>query len=307
MRRICFHHGRSARRQGVLSPWLVVMLSPGLVLFVLPGLWLSREAGPEQLLREGHRAAARGDYQTAASRYEQAELHSINPAEVAYYLADARYRLAVKKEGTTSELLEAEQLYRCCLQPDDPRRPRALCGLGNCLLYRAGTRDESSLRAALACYDLCLQSAGDDRELADDARYNREKARLLLQQFQPPTSNSSSDEQSNDEGHTPPKRPDRAQTEPAPVGDFSREGKNDPNAQPSRTKPEDSAPATKSDEPPPPGKGNLPPIPDEVDTPPLSPREAAEYLQQAAKKVLQERQIRHRRSDSNSASTVKDW
>ncbi len=107
-------------------------------------------------------------------------MHSTDPAEVAFYLAGAKYHLAVKTEGFSPELREAEQLYRCCLEPANPHRPRALCGLGNCLLHKAGTNDEDSLRAAIACYDRCLQSAGDDAALASDALYNREKARLLL-------------------------------------------------------------------------------------------------------------------------------
>jgi tetratricopeptide (TPR) repeat protein len=261
---------------------------------------------PEQLLHEGQRAEARGDYERAAALYEQAELYSTDPAEAAFYLAGAKYHLAVKTEGPSAELLEAEQWYRCCLEPSDPRRPRALCGLGNCLLHKAGTRDETSLRAALACYDQCLHSAGDDETLASVARYNREKARLLLLQFPPPANNSSSDSPTSDDPNPQPPHSDNRQAMPV-AGDAGAEGDADRNAQPGSVKPDEGASASKSNSPPPPGKGNLPPIPDEVDAKPLSPREAGEHLQLAAKKVLQERQIHHRRGEETTATGVKDW
>jgi hypothetical protein len=165
----------------------------------------------------------------------------------------------MKTEGPSPELLEAEQWYRCCLEPSDPRRPRALCGLGNCLLHKAGGRDEASLRAALTCYDQCLQSAGDDTELASDARYNREKARLLLLQFPPPANNSPGDRPPSDDMNPYPPRPDNRHALPMPVGDKGEDGDIDPNASPGGTKPDEDKSAAKSKDPPPPGKGNLHP------------------------------------------------
>ena len=234
-------------------------------------------------------------------------MYSTNPAEAAFYLAGAKYHLAVKTEGASPELLEAEQWYRCCLEPSDPTAAAALCGLGNCLLHKAGTHDEASLRAALACYDQCLQSAGDDAELAADARYNREKARLLLLQFPPPVNSSSSDSPPREDHDSQPPQSDNPRTLPMPNGDAGARGDADPNARPSSVKPNEGASTTKTNSPPPPGKGNLPPIPDEVDAPPLSPHEASEHLQLAARKVLQDQQIHHRRSEESSTANVKDW
>src|SRR5689334_17669965 len=77
----------------------------------------------ERLLEEGHAAFARGDYAGAAELYEQAETYSIEPARVAFYLAGAKYHLASTTEGLSPELLQAEKLYRCCLDPMDARRP----------------------------------------------------------------------------------------------------------------------------------------------------------------------------------------
>ncbi len=279
-----------------------------LLVILLFGLKLSSEPSPEKLLQEGHRALARGDYERAAAFYERAELHSTDPAEPAFYLAGAKYHLAVKVEGLSAELLEAEQLYRCCLDSSDPHRPHALCGLGNCLLHKAGSSDEGSLRSAIACYDLCLQSAGEDKALASAACYNREKARLLLLQLVPPPRDSASDRPPGDDRHRHWPRPDeyRPAMPLPPGGDFG-DGSADPQAAPGDAQQDQGKDAAKNHEPSQPGKGNLPPIPDEVDVPPLAPQIAVEHLELAAKKVSQERKRHHRRDEAAAANGVKDW
>jgi hypothetical protein len=282
-------------------------LSPCLLVIFL-GLRLSSEPSPEQLLEEGHRATARGEHERAAALYAKAELHSTDPAEVAFYLAGAKYHLAAKIEGISPELLEAEQLYRCCLDSSNPHRSRALCGLGNCLLHKAGSSDEGSLRSAIACYDLCLQSAGDDEALASVARFNREKARLLLLQFVPPLHDSPRDRPAGDDMNPYLPRPDnRRMVMPTPTSEGGVDGNADPQSVPGDTKQEQGKEAAKNNEPPQPGKGNLPPIPDQVDVPPMAPQVAVEHLELAAKKVQQERQIHHRRGEEPSATGVKDW
>lgn len=294
------------KRQGLLSPCLLVSLSPCLLVLLLLGLKLAKHPSSEQLLREGQRVEAQGDYEKAAVYYEQAQVYSTEPAEAAFYLASAKFHLALKTEGPSPELLEAEQGYRCCLQPFNPRRPRALCGLGNCLLHKAGTHDEASLRAALACYDQCLQSAGDDKRLAADARYNREKARLLLLQFPPPATDTPGDRPPNEDNNPHRPRPENRQAMLMHSDGSDGETDSAPEDRNEGAKPEEGISASKNKEPPP-GKGNLPPIRDEVEAPPLSPHEAGEYLQLAARKVLHERQSHHRRSDEPSAAGVKDW
>jgi len=271
------------------------------------GLTVATKADPEKLLNDGHAAFVRGDYAGAAALYEQAEIHSIDPARVAYYLAGAKYHLALKMEGSSPELREAEQWYRCCLDPANPQRPRALLGLGNCLLRKPGTRDAAGLRSAIACYDQCLQSAGDDETLAADARYNREKARLMLMQFQPPPNSPPSDNSPRDGGNPQLPRPDSSHPMPVTTGEQGGEGNADGRSIDGVTKPEQGMAATKTNDPPSPGKGNLEHIPDEVDVPPLSPRDAAEHLELATQKVMRERQTHHRRGERPSATGVKDW
>src|SRR5579875_1812126 len=188
--RLCWEQETKGQRQGLFLPCCIAALATCLLGISLFGLRLSRGPNSGELLQEGLWAFAQGDYERAAALYEQAELHRRDPAEVAFYLAGAKSHLAMKVEGLSPELLEAEQLYRCCLDPSNPHRPYALCGLGNCLLRKAGSSDEDNLRSALACYDLCLQSAGDDEALISAVRYNREKARLILLQFLPSTRDS---------------------------------------------------------------------------------------------------------------------
>jgi tetratricopeptide (TPR) repeat protein len=266
----------------------------------------SADVDPQKLLQEGHAAFDRGDYASAAALYERAEIHSTDPAQVAFYLAGAKYHLALKTDGPSPELHEAERLYRCCLDPADPRRPLALYGLGNCLLLKAGQRDAGSLRTAIACFDQCLQRIAGDEPLAADARYNREKARLMLLQFQPPARGAEGEKPpGNDTNPQPPR--DDPRPPAATVGEQGTEGTAEKRAVVGSASPEPGANATKTDMPPPPGKGNLDPIPDEANAPPLSPRDAAEHLEAATRKVMKERQTHHRRSERPSAAGVKDW
>src|SRR5438128_209220 len=83
-----------------LAPWPVILLA---VLGAAP------IPDAETLLREGHTAFARGDYAEAASLYERAGLRATDPGVVAFNLAGAKYHLAIKTEGPSPELQEAEQ------------------------------------------------------------------------------------------------------------------------------------------------------------------------------------------------------
>ncbi len=294
--RVVHNNWFNRRRWGFLAPCLLVALAPCLLVLLLPMAW-KESPGPEKLLIEGHTAFARGDYVGAAALYERAEMHSTDPEQVAFYLAGAKYHLALKSEGPSPELQEAEQLYRCCLDPSDSRRPHALYGLGNCLLHKAGQRDAASLRTAIACYDQCLQSAGGDLALTADARYNREKARLMLLQFKPPASGPQSDKPPSNDTNPQPPHSDPPQPTPA-VGEQGPDGNPDRRGVSGVAKPEPGTTAAKTDMPPPPGKGNLDPIPDEVDVPPLSATTRPSSSEAATKKVMLERQTYHRRERS---------
>ena len=150
-------------------------------------LCLSAAAPPPDwrtLLRQGDAAYGRGDYAAAAALYEQAQDRTTEPGLAAMDLAAAKIRLAEASDADRARLAQAaEQAYRCCTGPSDPRRTRALCGLGDALLLKADGRDADALEAAVAAYRECLAQPNLDGDLADDARHNLERARLLLRQI----------------------------------------------------------------------------------------------------------------------------
>jgi hypothetical protein len=266
----------------------------------------ARAPDTEALLRAGSDALRREDYARAVALFEQAEPRATDPGMVTFNLATARYHLALAGKGGPQTLAEAEQAYGCCVGPGDPRRASALYGLGNCRLLRAsggGPPDPAGLRAAVDCYERCLRERAPDGLLAD-ARYNRERARLLLAQVVPDErdDSSSGDERKDQE----PEGPDRP-PKPEGGGEGGAEGAPDsrPGAVPA--KPEPGSQPIPTDSAPAPGAGNLPPIPDRSEPSPLSARDAALHLQQAARRILEERQTHRRARARPPAAGARAW
>jgi hypothetical protein len=262
---------------------------------------------PAALLREGDAAFARGDHARAADLYEQAEVRATDPERVAFRLASARYQLALAEGSPASpSLREAEQLFRCCLGPASPWRAQALLGLGNCLVLKAGDRDADVLRAAVRCYEQCLQDPSGDEVLAADARHNRERARLLLLQVR--ARRSPREKPAGEESDSNPRPPERpAAPTPNPVGEPGTERGADPNAPAVPVKPEPGQTPVPANEPPPPGPGNLPPVPDQAEPAPLSPADAAAHLEQATRRIVGEGQAHRRERARPSSPGVRDW
>jgi tetratricopeptide (TPR) repeat protein len=261
----------------------------------------------QTLLRQGDAAYACGDYTAAASLYEQAGERTTDPGLVAFNLAAAQYRLALGSDADRVRLArEAEQSYRCCIEPGSSRRARALYGLGNALLLRAGDRDADALKAAVESYRQCLAETNLDDALADDARLNLERARLLLLQIPPPAA-PTKDESSGD---VPPK----PQTSPRDTPGAQKNPKPDPStsaAKPDKsgdkTKPEVGTKPVETDAPPQPGSGHLPPVPDGADLPPLTAADAARHLELASQRIEEDYKA-HRRSKAPApAANVRDW
>jgi tetratricopeptide (TPR) repeat protein len=278
-----------------------------LLALLVPALLAARRGTPadaEALVRAGNAAFERGAYAEAVRLYERAEAISTDPRLVAFNLATARYQLA--QEGDLRALPAAEEAYRCCLEAGDPRRARALYGLGNCLLIRASTTrvlDAAALRAAIDRFTLCLRDPGCDADLAADARYNQGRARLLLLQAPPapgggeePSSGADSEKDDTDD----PGRKNDARGEDGMGGD----------GHPDRATPVGPGGSDVGARPegkPTPGRGALPPVPDRPDAAPLSAPDAAEHLEQAAKKIREELTA-HRRARARPVSPgVRDW
>jgi tetratricopeptide (TPR) repeat protein len=276
-----------------------ILLASSCVSAVAPPDW-------QMLLRQGAAAYARGDYAAATALYEQAGDRTTDPGLVAFDLAAAQYRLALASDADRMRLArEAEQSYRCCIEPGDARRARALYGLGNALLLRAGDRDADALKAAVESYRQCLAETNLDESLADDARHNLERARLLLLQI-PPSAGHSKDESSGD---VPPK----PQTSPREAPGARRNPTHDPSASVGKpdksgdlTKPEKGTKPVETDVRPP-GAGNLPPVSDRADLPPLTAEDAARHLELASQRIEEDYKA-HRRSKAPApAANVRDW
>jgi hypothetical protein len=258
---------------------------------------------PEGLIRQGSAAFRGGDYVGAAALFERAEVRATDPGLVTFDLAAARHRQALAEGGSPALLREAARLYRCCLGRDDPRRPRALYGLGTCLIQSATpASDVEALRQAIDCFERCLREPGADEWLRADGRYNLQRARLLLAQA---VAAGAPDEHSPGED----KEPDPAEKKPVDESEGGAEARREGNPDARGVVPAEAQPGeqpTPTDAPPAPGKGTLPPVPDSAERAPLAPADAAEHLRQAARRIRAERQA-FRKGRGRATAGVRDW
>jgi hypothetical protein len=281
------------------------------VLVLLPLLAAAprgRYADPDALLRAGNQAYQAGDLGRAAELYERAGVRTTQPSRAAFNLATARYRQA--RADNAQALAEAEEAYRSCLERGDPYRAPALFGLGNCLLLRAAggtTLDRATLRAAIDRFSLCLAEPGCPPGLADDARYNCARARLLLLQAPPPP--GANEEGAPGDDDKPDDPPDSSQ---GPDGsrdpgkaDRVQQSQGNPagggNERPGETK-------DKVDGPNGAGRGTiLPPPQDTSETKPLSERDAVQHLEEATKRILEDVAAYRRGRPRPLPPGVRDW
>lgn len=280
---------------------MIRRLAPLLAVVAALAAQVPRAEDADRLLRRGNAAAARGDWAAAAAWYEKAEPLSLEPGLVAFNVATARYHLAAGDSGR--DLPAAEVAYRSCLGRGDPRRGRALFGLGNCLLLRAapgGALDGPTLRAAIDCYIECRREPDCDATLAESARHNEQRARLLLLQVVPRPDGPPKD------GGDGPGEEEKPQ--PPPTG-TSGDGDREKSAGTDKVPVPDDGKAQPTDDkggPPQPGKGKLGPVPDQPFAVPLPAREAAEEVDQAARRVVEELR-QYRRSQARPRQGARDW
>jgi hypothetical protein len=280
-----------------LLRWLSIVL-------VLPALLAAQILSPpevEALVRQGNTAFGKGDYATAITFYERAQKRATDPGLVAFNLATAYYQEA--RAGRSPALAQAEVAYRSCLGPGGSRRTRALFGLGNCLLLRGtiGKLDSFMLRAAIDRYGECQREATDP-QLRADALHNQERARLLLAQTAPGTTDGPEPNHQDEGKPEEPNDPGRM------TGDRSRQAgqEGDPDREGGTTR-GDEQPGERGDTKRSPGRGALPPVPDRADAPPLSGPDAESHLQRASKRIHDDL-VHHRRGRSRPPSPgVRDW
>ena len=250
-----------------LLPWLLLLLGAA---------W---SAAPDDLVRQGNAALARQDYAGALRLLDQAEDRTTDPGLVAFNRGVALYQ--------QGDFAQAESYFRLCL-PDavGPRKPAALYNLADCLVQQAGERDGRKLQEAIALYRQCLRQEDVDEALAAQAEHNLELAGLLWVRASAPR---------NDDPHAGNSPKDDPTHPPSPGSDdpqneFSSEDGAHQAGNPRRLSPRDKGrtPTATSEEYSP-GQGPRDVVPDREDLVPMSAEEAAQHLQQAIERVLQER------------------
>lgn len=155
--------------------WLVGLLT------VLLATSLQGES-TRKLVRDGNKAYRSGQYDQALAKYKAALMAGGDPSVVAYNLGNTHYALG--------ESEAAQQAYTESMRPG---RARDLSGsvynLGNAYL-QGGKMSE-----AISAYIEALKLNPDD----EDAKYNLELARRMLNQMQQSQSEQSPDQQEKDE------------------------------------------------------------------------------------------------------------
>jgi tetratricopeptide (TPR) repeat protein len=253
---------------------------------------------PEDLIRQGNEAFARGDPAAAVEFYTQAEDRADDPGLVAFNKAAALYRLGRYRD--------AELHYRRAREDATGMRlTRLLCNLGNTLLQQAGEGDAVRLREAIRLYEECLRQSESEESLLAEARHNLELARLLVVRARP---GKEGPDPSNPDQEREPGQPNETQNSSGAEG-AERMAAANPGGKPqplSGAQSGKEAAAGQTDQPPP-GKGNIPPLPDEDELVPLTPEDAQEHLKQAAARIQQERHEFRRRPTPPPTAKVKNW
>jgi tetratricopeptide (TPR) repeat protein len=250
----------------------------------------------EEELRQGNAAFDRNDFETALNLYQQAEGKFSDPGLLAFNEGAALYRLGRYRE--------AEIHYWLCRQDAVGQRlVRVLYDLGNAVYRQAGDKDKAIFERAIEFYEECLKNPDTDPELAENARHNLALALAALKKTK----------------GAAPNRPEESSPDNKPTDDRNRQSP--PNSTGSSPGTEDDTGSgqqvahgsehedlTKSQKPGRrPGVGNLPPIPDSDQLTPLNLNDTAEYLKQAADRILRERRGHYGKSIFRPAQNIKDW
>jgi len=256
---------------------------------------------PEELLRRGEAAFEAGDFAAAADLFQRAADRAVDPGPATYNQAVATYRLALLSPEPYAGLREAAGLFRCCLASDDPRRPQALFGLGNCLLHGPAGTEGVNLQQAIEQYRGCLKLIDAESSLASRARENLELAELLYSQYVPPASPAEDDSSGDRDTQSRPERlpltgaeegGNEAGTESGDPGSNGNKGMGDGTEKrgPSGT----------------PGSATTPPAHDDKG-PPRSPTDAAKRLEAVVQSILDDRRVNLLKSRPVAPDNVDDW
>jgi hypothetical protein len=248
-------------------------------------------------VRRGNGAFQQDDLDTALEFYDQAEERITDPGLVAYNQAVTLYR--------QGRWREAELRFRCSVEGADAvRKTRSYYGLGNALVMQGGDEDVIALQAAVEAYRLCRKQPGLSPEMLHKTNHNLEVARLLLLQAKakaanrPPKPEDGSNQTQEQKNAAKKYGPENNNT-----GDPNNQANSEPGnkekSQGGKEKPGQTDQTT-------PGAGRLPTLPDEDKLVPLSSEDAQLYLQEAVRRIEQQRR-QDWQSRQPAAKNVKDW
>lgn len=275
------------------------LLLPGF-LFLLLAAAPAQNLTPDELVRRGNEAFARGDRDAADRLYSAAEERTADPGLVAFNRAAAAFE--------AGNFREAEGLYlRALADPAIPseRRAKALFNRGVCLLKAGG--DAKVYRAAIACYEACLEESPSDAAFAADARHNLEVAKLLwnrerAKSRKPPTPSDGVAE----ENPAKPAKPEKSGNE---TGTSTQGDPAKPNGQ---ATPTPGTEGSKTQEPHTTtqkvaGAGSLQVIVDSDAPQPLSEADTRAMLQRAEERLIKDRRATARLVAGPERANVRDW
>jgi tetratricopeptide (TPR) repeat protein len=257
---------------------------------------------PDELIRQGNEAIARGDIEVAEGLYQQAEERADDPGLVAFNKGIALYR--------HGDFRRAELSFRRALGdasiPAD-RRERALYNLGNSLVHEAGETDVKLLQAAIDSFELVLRESSDEG-LRADSGHNLEIAKLLWAKAR-----ARRPANERDPNWDEPREPNRPPPDPNKKEDTGNDSTNEGSKTPEAGtkidpgKGPDPGFAPKETPKAVPGQGSLPVLPDTGEVPSLSHEDARAELKRTADRLQRERQKLREEAASGERIRANDW
>jgi hypothetical protein len=274
---------------------------------------------PQDLVRRGNSAYARGEYGKAAGLFEMAEEYTTDPGLVAFNKAVA-LQAEDKWDGAETHYWlclgdAGEEIHRLFQKNPKKDLPAAVCAaagprlipvlynLGTCLLQHSEGTKAEWLEQAVVVFDHCARLAPSGSRLAADARHNLELARELLRLNPKPRKSDQSSSDQEDTQNKPNQR-DNAGGDPGNSGPDSMQNQNGGDRTEQQPNPGDNPLATDERTP---GKGNLATLPDTDELVSMSPEEVAAHLRQAVQRILGERREYQQQAAKSSSRDVLDW
>jgi tetratricopeptide (TPR) repeat protein len=273
----------------------VAVRSPKLLLLPLLAVLVAADPradqSPDDLIRAGNAAVARGEFEKAEGWYAVAEERTADPGLVAFNSGTALFH--------RERFADAERSFTRALDDADAppaRRASALYNRGVCLLKQGGLQ---KLRAAIDSFDRCLALPPDDATLIADVKHNLELAKLLW-----------AEARAKEAKKPPDPRPERPT--PQSLDPFGQQDQLTPDrgqqaggmTEPVRGGANGNPRATDEQTP---GKGTATILGQQDRLPDLTPAQVRQYLEELARRVANDRRATAALTAPPERPSVKDW